>query len=134
MISLNTKTWISTCTLWLWWNTTKTYSEIKVSQCLSQEKSKFNGSTLSVGYEQLDANAALIDGAAMVQMNAPNLAKINGENSKTEIGDVVYARRCPTSWHNLWCLSKRVITDTLIYLSKNQQNILVIMRARDCIV
>ena len=50
-----------------------------------------------MGYEQLDADAALIDGAAMVQMNAPNLAKINGENSKTEIGDVVYARRCPTS-------------------------------------
>ena len=61
------------------------------------KKSKFNGSTLSVGYERLDADAAFIDGAAMVQMNAPNLAKINGEYSKTEIGGVVYARRCPTS-------------------------------------
>ena len=38
-----------------------------------------------MGYERLDADAALIDGAGMVQMNAPNLAKINGETAKQKL-------------------------------------------------
>ena len=43
--------------------------------CLSEEKTECSKNTVYVSYERPDSHAALIDGAVMVQMNAPKSAK-----------------------------------------------------------
>ena len=52
-------------------------------KCLSQGKGQ------SGGYEQLNADTALSDVVAMIQINDAKSVKAYGEYSKTEIGDKV---------------------------------------------
>ena len=76
---------------------------------LCQEKG-LSCETVSVKYEQPEVNATVVDGAAMVQVNAPDTAMTFGKYSKVEIGDKVssFSSLCATTWHSVWCLSEGV--------------------------
>ena len=49
-----------------------------------------SGEKVSVRYEQPEVDATVVDGAAMVQMNAPKTMKTFAGYSKVEIGDKVH--------------------------------------------
>ena len=55
-----------------------------------QEKGP-SGEKVSVRYERPEVDETVVDGAAMVQVNAPKTAKTFGEYGKVEIGDKVHS-------------------------------------------
>ena len=59
-------------------------------KCLYQENGP-SGEKVSVKYERPEVDVTAVDGATMVQMNAPKKTKKCGEYSKVEIGDKVHS-------------------------------------------